>query len=219
MKTLPPVRPSMMATTHALAGALVGAAVALAVPELAPAVLVAGFVGGLFPDADIYAGHRKTLHFPVYYSLAAVAAAAATVAWPVYGTLALVFLAAAALHSVMDVFGGGLELRPWEATSDRAVFEHYRGVWHAPRRWIRYDGSPEDAALGALLAAPSLAVAQRTVTGSLAGGLTVESLLLAAVGVSLAWVAVRRVVPDLAVAVVGLVPASVRGYVPERFVE
>jgi len=44
----------------------------------------------------------------------------------------------AAVHSVADMYGGGLELRPG-GNSDRAVYDHYRGTWIAPRQlvWVR----------------------------------------------------------------------------------
>ncbi len=43
-------------------------------PEFASIALVAGLLGGVFPDLDLYAGHRKTLHFPVFYSAVATVA-------------------------------------------------------------------------------------------------------------------------------------------------
>ena len=56
----------MMATTHAVMGV---ALVALVFPEFGSvptvAVLLAAFCGGVAPDLDMAATHRKTLHFPV----------------------------------------------------------------------------------------------------------------------------------------------------------
>ncbi|WP_435076861.1 hypothetical protein [Halococcus sp. AFM35] len=121
-----------MATTHALAGVALAALVA---SEQAGVALPAGFVGGLFPDLDLYVGHRKTLHFPVYYWPLALAGGVLVAIGTGPATVGLAcFLLAAALHSTMDAFGGGLELRPWEATSERAVYNHYTGRWHRPRR-------------------------------------------------------------------------------------
>ena len=148
----------MMATTHALAGVLVGMAALAAAPEAGSAALLAGVLGGVVPDVDLLWEHRRTLHFPLVYTALAVGAGALAWAVPTPATVAAAtFLAAAALHSAMDVFGGGLELRPWEATSERAVYEHVRGKWYPPRRWIRYDGSPEDLLLGVALALPAFA--------------------------------------------------------------
>jgi membrane-bound metal-dependent hydrolase YbcI (DUF457 family) len=117
----------MMLPTHALGGMLVALPVALAVPEFAGIVLLAGFCGGVLPDLDLYAGHRKTLHYPVYYPVAAGPAVAAAVLVPsppsVAGAGALL---GASLHSVADVFGSGLELRPWEGRSRQAVYTAVR---------------------------------------------------------------------------------------------
>lgn len=201
------LRQTMMATTHALAGMALAALVA---PEQAGVALPAGFVGGLFPDLDLYAGHRKTLHFPVYYwPLALIGGVLAAVATgPVTVGLAC-FLLAAALHSAMDTLGGGLELRPWEGTSERAVYNHYTDRWHHPRRWVRYDGAPEDALLGALFSLPTL----------LAAGTAMRWLVGVALCLSVAYALVRRRVPVVTDRLVGFVPAGLVEYVPERFVE
>ncbi|GAB3418868.1 hypothetical protein GCM10027435_19570 [Haloparvum alkalitolerans] len=200
----------MMQTTHALAGMALAVPVALRSPELAPLLLVAGLVGGALPDLDLYRGHRRTLHFPVYYTVAAaLLAAAAAVAGGPWLLAAAVLTAAAALHCLMDVFGGGLELRPWEGRSDRAIYDHARGKWIAPRRWIRYDGSPEDLAIAAVAAAPVLYVAD-------------GPLWIAAVGmlaVSAVYVALRRRLPEIAAALASRVPSRFREYVPRRYFE
>ncbi|MFB6353868.1 MAG: metal-dependent hydrolase [Halobacteriales archaeon] len=200
----------MMATTHALVGLAVGSVAAALEPAHAPAALAAGLVGGTFPDLDLYAGHRKTLHFPAYYPAAAVPTAWLAVAagHPV-ATAAAVFLAAAALHSAMDVLGGGLELRPWRGTSDRAVFDHRRGRWLAPRRWIRYDGAPEDLALAAGIGLPLATV--------LDGPWPV--VVGAILAVSAAYVLLRKPLVRLADRLVGRLPLRVLRYVPERFLE
>src|SRR6056297_2165666 len=111
----------MMATTHALFGMALGAVALFVAPEYATVAILAGGVGGLFPDLDLAGDHRKDLHFPVYYSLAAIPALALAFLAPSTATVAVgVFLASVALHSASDALGGGLELRPWEATSDEA---------------------------------------------------------------------------------------------------
>src|SRR6056297_795113 len=112
----------MMATTHALAGMVLASATALIAPEQTPVAVAGAAVGGAFPDLDLFGDHRRTLHYPVYYSILALAALAIAVLVPTGVTVALAaFLTSAALHSLMDAFGGGLELKPWEGTSDRAV--------------------------------------------------------------------------------------------------
>lgn len=82
----------------------------------------------------------------------------------------------------MDAFGGGVEVRPWEGTSLKGVFNHATGRWIAPRRWVRYAGAPEDFALAAACSLPTLAV----VTGCL------RFALLAVLVCSGLFAAVRR---------------------------
>ncbi|MEF8780015.1 MAG: metal-dependent hydrolase, partial [Haloferacaceae archaeon] len=76
----------MMLPTHALGGMAVALPLLAVSPELAPVALVAGLLGGIFPDLDLYVGHRKTLHYPVYYGAAAVAASLAALLVPAPAT-------------------------------------------------------------------------------------------------------------------------------------
>ncbi|MEF8854044.1 MAG: metal-dependent hydrolase [Haloarculaceae archaeon] len=200
----------MMATTHALAGVLLAGVSLLVAPEFAPVALLSGFAGGLAPDLDLYFAHRKTLHFPVYLPVATGPALLLAVLAPSTATIGLAaFVAAAALHSVTDVLGGGLELRPWEGTSDRAVYSHYHGRWLTPMRWVGYDGAPADLGLAATLALPVFALG--------AGG-TVETLVIASLVVSTGYAAFRKRLPALAEDLVGsLVPDPVLPYVPDRY--
>jgi len=111
-----------MLPTHVLGGMLLAAPLVRVAPKLAPIGFVAGFLGGLFPDLDMYVGHRKTLHFPVYYSAFAALALFAALAVPSAATVgAALFLLGAAVHSVADMYGGGLELRPWGELRPRRV--------------------------------------------------------------------------------------------------
>ena len=204
-----------MLPTHAIAGMVLALPVAYARPEFAAVALVAGFVGGAMPDLDLYAGHRKTLHYPVYGPPLA-AAALLVAAWqPTAATVGVgVALAAAALHSLADVLGGGLELRPWEATSERAVYDHHRSRWLAPRRWVRYDGSPRDLLLAVALAAPLLVTLDAPL----------RVLVFATLAVAVGYTAVRRVLPGLAVFVVDrllapVAPGRAFAYVPARYRE
>jgi hypothetical protein len=183
----------MMATTHAFAGVALAAALAVAVPTLAPALLLAAAVGalagGVFPDLDLVATHRRTLHFPVAYWLVALPAAAVALAVPTPATVGVAFfLLSTAVHSSSDVIGGGLETRPWLGTSDKAVYLHVRGRWLAPRQWIRYDGAPEDFAVGALFAAPALLVF---------GG-RLRLVLAAMLGASFVYTVVRKKLVEVA---------------------
>lgn len=201
-----------MLPTHALKGMLLAVPVAWIAPEFAEIALFAGFLGGIVPDLDMYVGHRKTLHFPVWYSVLTVPALVIAAIVPTGATVAIAIgLLAAAVHSLSDVLGGGLELRPWEGTSDRAVYDHYRKRWIPPRRWIRYDGSPGDFSLSALFAAPLVL----TVDG------TLQAAVVATVTVAAVYAAVRRRLPDLAETVLSacapLCPPHLLERVPARY--
>ncbi|MDZ7850045.1 MAG: metal-dependent hydrolase [Halodesulfurarchaeum sp.] len=200
----------MMATTHALVGIAIAAGASLAVPEVTVVGAFAAAAGGIFPDLDLYAGHRETLHFPVYFTWLAVPAVvvAAILAAPLVWAIALFFVAAAA-HSVMDAAGGGLELRPWKATSDRAVYSHYHGRWLRPRRYVPYDGAPEDLALGGLVAIPGLLVFD----GPLA------TAILVLLGLSAVYTLVRKPMVAVAEWLFERVPGPIRARLPERFLE
>lgn len=198
----------MMAPTHAFAGLTLAAALALTMPEFAFIVAVAAIAGGLFPDLDLYAGHRRTLHFPVYYWLLGVSASIVAVLAPTQLTVAVaVFLLAAAVHSVMDVFGGGLELKPWTETSDRAVYSHYHGRWLEPRRWVRYDGSPMDLALAGTLAIPGLLVF----------GDSIRTSILVLLAIAIGYAFVRKPLATVAEWLLERLPESVMARLPERF--
>lgn len=166
-----------MATTHAYVGLAMAAAVATVAPEYALPAAVGGALGGTFPDLDLLAFHRRTLHYPVYYWFLALPAAAVALLAPGPVTVGVaLFLLAAAVHSNTDVVGGGLEMRPWEGTSEKAVYVHATGTWLRPRQWVRYDGSPEDLALAAAFAAPSLVVFDGPVRSAALVGLVVSAI-------------------------------------------
>lgn len=200
----------MMLPTHVLAGMLLAAPLVRVAPELATVGFVAGFLGGLFPDLDMYVGHRKTLHYPVYYSgLAGVFLVVALAAPSALTVAAALFFLGAALHSVSDMHGGGLELRPWEGNSDRAVYDHYRKRWVAPRRGVRYDGAAEDLALSVGLSLPLLYLLDGPLQ-LIVGG----TLLVAA-----AYTVLRRHLAELAALLIPLVPAMLTPYLPDRYAD
>ncbi|WP_254536115.1 metal-dependent hydrolase [Halomarina litorea] len=200
----------MMVMTHVLVGIVVGGCVALLAPEAGTFALLAGALGGAVPDLDLYAGHRKTLHFPVYGPLAGVLALAGALAvgGPALAALAA-FLLSAGLHASMDVLGGGLELKPWRATSERAVYSHYHGRWLPPRRLVPYDGAPADLLLAGVAGLPALAVT----SAPLDDGVTL--LLVAA----MAYTVLRKRLADLWAALAGRLPPHLADYLPERFAE
>lgn len=189
-------------------GMAIAIPVAIAVPEFATVALAAGLLGGLVPDFDLYFGHRKTLHYPVWASLLSVPVLGLALVVPNALTIALaVGLAAAALHAVGDVFGGGLELRPWEGTSERAVYSHYHGEWWAPRRLVRYDGSPRDLLLASVPVLPLLAVS----------GEAFHPVIISLIVVSGIYVGLRRQLAELARFLVTQAPTSIVPYVPQRY--
>jgi hypothetical protein len=205
----------MMLPTHAIAGMVLALPYALARPEFGSVALVAGFFGGVLPDLDLYVDHRKTLHYPVYYSLFALTLVSIMAVVPTVATVAAAFfLLAAAVHSVADIVGGGLELRPWQATSDRAVYDHYHDQWIAPRRWVHYDGAPEDLQLSFTLALPLLLILD-----TLFRWLVLSTLLVAVV-----YAAVRRVLPTVAERLVDdfllpHLPTQMLTHVPARYLD
>ncbi|WP_340101624.1 metal-dependent hydrolase [Salinibaculum salinum] len=198
----------MMATTHALYGMAVGALLVPIAPEYAPAAMVVGFVAGFLPDLDVYADHRRTLHFPVYASFAAIPAVAFAVLVPSLPTVLLATaVVAVALHTVMDAAGGGLSLRPWEDQPDRAVYSHFHGRWVAPRRLVAYDGAPSDLVLALGAGIPLLAVATDPIRTLVAGTLLVST----------GYVLVRKHLVEIISVAVRYTPQSLHVFVPRRF--
>jgi hypothetical protein len=198
----------MMLPTHAVVGLAIAAPLVVLRPELGPIALLGALLGSLVPDLDLYAGHRRTLHFPTGYTIAAVPAvvAALAVATPTAVGIAMLLVGAAA-HCRMDRYGGGLELRPWEGTSDRAVYDHARGHWRRPKRWIRYDGAPEDFLLLLGLAVPLLALLETPFRWVVVGALAIGGT----------YALLRRRLADLAPTVFGAVPPGIERYVPKRY--
>ncbi len=201
-----------MAPTHAIAGASLALPLLAVAPEFAGVAAIAGLLGGLAPDFDLYVGHRQTLHYPVYGSgLSVVALSLAAVLPTILTVSGAVFLTAAALHAVSDAFGGGLELRPWEATSTRAVYDHYNDQWLIPRRLIRYDGAPEDLLVAGVLAG-----------GVIAGfGITsvVGMSVLVLVALGTVYVLFRKPLAAIAAWLFPQLPCSIHPYLPDRYLQ
>ena len=145
-----------MNPTHIGVGIAIATPMLVVAPEFAVVAAFGGMAGGLFPDLDLFVGsHRKSLHFPVYYWLPAIAASFATALFPISVTVFTVFFfVSAAIHSGMDWFGAGHEPRPWQRRSNQAVYLHPRKRWLEPRYVIRYDGAPEDVAIAVGLLVP-----------------------------------------------------------------
>lgn len=165
--------------------------VATVYPETAVVALLAGYVGGVFPDFDLLVGeHRRTLHFPVYYWVAAlIVGLCLSVAFYPALVFGLCFLMAGALHSGMDALGAGVEPRPWERTNKNAVYVHALGRWASARYLVPYDGSPRDLAVVALVSAGVL------VTSPVSG--VVTGILILGLAISIGYTLIRRRIPRL----------------------
>lgn len=200
----------MMATTHLLAGLLIALPVAMAYPSLAIPVMIGSAIGSVLPDLDLYYGHRRTLHYPTYGLVAIPAAAivAILVTHPVVVGLAFVVIGAA-IHARMDLYGGGLELRPWEGSSEQAVYDHVKRTWLPPRRFIRYDGAPEDVAFASVLAIPGLLLLEGHLWW----------LVVVALGISLVYGLVRKPIVDLGVVILRYAPVTLLTILPTRYLE
>lgn len=166
----------MMATTHAAAGVLLVSPLLSVAPELAVPAALGAVLGGVVPDVDLFVGvHRRSLHYPVLGWLPAAFAATTLVFAPALATAALAgFFVAFAFHATSDALGAGDEERPWEGTSERAVYDHLRGRWWRPRRIVPYDGSPRDFVAVAVLSLPSLVLFEGAIRWLLIGGILVS---------------------------------------------
>lgn len=172
-----------MATTHVFAGLAAVTPVAYLFPGFATPLALGAILGGLAPDVDLVVAHRRTLHFPVSgIAIAAPAVVLAIVVPAAVTTAFAAFAVAAWFHAASDAIGGGPEMDPWTDRSERAVYDHVRNRWIRPRRWIRYDGAPEDAALAVALAVPAL----------LAFDGWIRAVVLGGIAVSLAYALFRR---------------------------
>lgn len=201
---------TMMATTHLLIGLLLALPVAVVVPSLAEPILIGTAVGSLLPDLDLYYGHRRTLHYPTVGLLVAIPTllTAILVLHPfvVAGSAVII---AAVLHARLDIYGGGLELRPWAGESQRAVYDHLRNRWIAPRRYVRYDGAPEDVATAAIIAVPLLLFLDGFLWW----------IVTAAVLISLVYGLIRKPLVDLGIVILRHVPRPVLSWLPMRYLE
>lgn len=197
-----------MLPTHVLAGLAIALPVATIAPDLALAAFAGGAAGSVLPDLDIYAGHRRTLHYPVYFPIAAAIAGAIALVVPSPATVGIaLLLVAASAHCRMDELGGSLELRPWAENSDRGVYDHHNDEWRPPRRLVRYDGSPGDLAATGLLAIPLLYLIEEPV----------RWLVVAALVVGITYAVLRKWLADVVEWAVEFVPNVLATYLPGRY--
>lgn len=197
-----------MGITHMLAGLFIALPFLSVFPEHAVSLFFVGVFGGIFPDFDLYTGHRKRLHFPVYYGIPGVALGViGVITMELVVLLGFIFVSAAWLHSVMDILGSGVELRPWEGTSNKAVFNHHRNEWIQPRRIVAYDGSPGDLFLAAALGIPLL-IGFSSPVNSYIGVLLV---------IGIVYAVCRKQLADIAGGIVKRLPDRVHGFIPPRY--
>jgi hypothetical protein len=179
----------MMNTTHGAVGVALASVTVVLLPEFAVVAAVAALAGSVFPDLDLFAGvHRKTLHFPVLGWVVALPATLWAALSPSTTSVGVAFFSlGAAAHAAMDAAGAGHELRPWDRTSEQAVYAHVLGRWITPRRWIRYDGAPEDLALMGVVTLPVLVLYEGFV----------RNVMLLALAISVVYTLVRKRMPEL----------------------
>lgn len=162
-----------MLFTHVVMGGLVGVLAASAYGSAPSLLFAAGALGGLLPDLDMVYEHRRTFHYPfIGLAITAIAGLVAVVTGVLLAWIAFAVLAGATLHSLMDLFGAGKELRPWERTDDRAVYDHLNGRWLDARRLL-YDGSLRDL----VLYLGAVAICLRLLGGRLVAPLTGLSVM------------------------------------------
>jgi len=178
----------MMSTTHAAMGLAAASLLVPVSPELASVAAVGAIAGGVFPDLDIVFAHRKTLHHPEAYPPIALLAMAIALFSPGPLTVAVAaFLGSAALHCLTDVLGGGLGLRPWNGDDERGIYLHRSGRWLPPRRWVRYDGAPEDFLVTLAFSIPPYLLFDGAFT----------EVILVGLGISAAYVLLRKRLVDV----------------------
>lgn len=177
-----------MSTTHAAMGVVLVVPLLGVAPEFGAVAGTAAYAGGVFPDLDVVYRHRRALHYPAYYWLAALPATGLAALAPGAVTVAAAAgLLSAAVHSAVDVFGGGVGLRPWANDDDRGVYLHPRGRWLRAREVVRYDGAPEDL----------LVVVALTVPAALAFEGRLRAVLLVGLVVSAVYTATRKRLPAM----------------------
>ena len=135
----------MFTAGHLVAGFLIGELFVFGTGLSALWALAAIGLGSIVPDLDMLMHHRKTFHSPkIAFGIFGVLFAIYLLPFSLnpFGYLSLFFLGIG-VHSVIDIFGGGKEIRAWERNDRRAVFDHVHGHFIEPR-WLYYSGSKED---------------------------------------------------------------------------
>lgn len=156
--------------------------------ELQSLVLLTIIIGSTSPDLDMLIGqHRQTTHYPEISTIVALGCTVLIPADQIF-YLPATFTTAFALHAWIDIFGGGLEDKPWEKTSTRAVYRHLSDKWEVPRHYTGHDGSIRDL-IATLLAT---AILYTLLTDS-----WVITLLLSNLTIAVIYTIVRKRLPAL----------------------
>lgn len=141
----------MMAFTHLLMSLALATLVSPLVSETVapPVVLAIAVIGGLAPDLDLLARHRRTLHYPVGFPVLALVSLGVFAATGIGAALLFaLWFATTTLHVLADLLGGSAERAPWDPVTEFGVYNHVLGRWHQPRRIVQYSGSRGDLLLG-----------------------------------------------------------------------
>ena len=134
----------MMLSTHLLIGGVLGLWPLFFMPEFLTVSVLAGIVMSAFPDLDLFHHHRRSLHRPFQYLILTAAAAVALILNPYLYTVVLFSsLAGMTAHSLCEILSSGMTMRPEEEPDDRAVYDHIRDRWIAPRRYILFGESKD----------------------------------------------------------------------------
>ena len=148
----------MMGSTHVLTGLLIASTAFIFKPELIFLSALAGFAGGVFPDLDTFREHRKTLHYPFYYSFIGVLTLLLALSINNAFLPVSYFLISMALHCLMDSLDAGRDFDIDEPDLSKGVYLHLQDRWLKARRWVKHDGSLGDFLLTLILAAANFYV-------------------------------------------------------------
>lgn len=198
----------MMLPTHIVMGLGIATTILLIDPTLLNISLFSSFIGSILPDLDIYKGHRKALHYPKIYTVISVFSGIIAFFILTNVTVGITFLfIGAAIHCQMDKYSSSFEVRPWEKKSDRAVYDHINGEWKKAKRWIRYDGSPEDFLLMITIAIPLILILNNIF----------RYILVITIIIGTIYTVFRRWLPTIAPVFLSYIPKSLKRYIPEQF--
>jgi len=205
---------AMMALTHGFMSLALAVLVLPFVSDhvAAPLLLAVTFVGGVVPDTDLLANHRKTLHYPIIYPVLTLLLLGGFLLTSSALLLLSTFaIGAAALHCLSDILAGGAEREPWNPATDHGVYNHVLTRWHRPRRYVRYSGAPEDFFVSLVFAIVAVWSATTPVT--------VDIGLLCLLAVAGGYSLLRKRLRQVATFGIALVPVRLQFLVPAVQVE